>query len=221
MAQVRKAGRPTKKTDARKLLIDSARDLFIVQNYDKVSTRMIAAKAGVNVAMIRYYFGSKEGLFESMARETVAPMKEQVQRLFKDINHKNFVDLMRIYYQEMSKTPKFPRLVAQVMSMPESERQRRLMEKALMEVSGPMQEAIYHKLMADNVIKPGFEPELCKMSFMSLMIFPFIAPQSLLTKHGVEVNESFLNRLIEHNIQLMTSGMLLEPSTQQGSHDDI
>ena len=60
MNSSRKVGRPTKQTDARKLLIDSARDLFIVQSYDKVSTRLIATKAGVNVAMIRYYFGNKE-----------------------------------------------------------------------------------------------------------------------------------------------------------------
>jgi hypothetical protein len=94
------------------------------------------------------------------------------------------------------------------------------MDKALAEVSGPMQQIIYHKLMADGVLKPGFDPELCKISFVSLMVFPFIAPQSVLAKHGVVVNESFLTRLIEHNIQLMTSGMLLEPSPQQGSHDD-
>ncbi len=113
MAQARKAGRPTKQTDARNRLISSARELFIVQSYNKVSTRMIAAKAGVNVAMIRYYFDSKEGLFETMARETVAPMKVQVQRLLKNVTHTNFVDLMRTYYQEMSKTPQFPLLVAQ------------------------------------------------------------------------------------------------------------
>ncbi|WP_047048349.1 TetR/AcrR family transcriptional regulator [Vibrio mexicanus] len=216
----RRVGRPTEHTDARQLLVSAARGLFITQSYEKVSTRKIAQEAGVNVAMIRYYFGSKEGLFETMVRETIAPMKLQVQRLFKDVTHKNLVDLMRTYYQEMSKSPQFPRLVAQVMNMPESQPQRQLVEKALDDVSRPMQEAIISRISADSVLKPGFEPRLCKFSFLSLMVFPFIAPSSLLAKHDIQINEAFLNQLIEHNIKLMTSGMLQEPATQQGSQNE-
>jgi hypothetical protein len=40
------------------------------------------------------------------------------------------------------------------------------------------------------------------------MVFPFIAPQSLLAIHGIELSEEFLNQLLEHNIQLMINGML-------------
>ncbi len=73
----RKVGRPRKQTDARQKLLEHARELFVVMPYDKVSTRLIAQRAGVNIAMIRYYFGNKEGLFETMVRETIAPMKKQ------------------------------------------------------------------------------------------------------------------------------------------------
>ena len=43
--------------------------------------------------MIRYYFGSKEGLFETMLRETLDPMKQQLRALAADSNQKNFLDL--------------------------------------------------------------------------------------------------------------------------------
>ena len=49
----------------------------MVMAYDKVSIRLIAQKAGVNSSLIRYYFGNKEGLFETMLRETLAPMFER------------------------------------------------------------------------------------------------------------------------------------------------
>ncbi|MEF1215026.1 TetR family transcriptional regulator, partial [Vibrio alginolyticus] len=89
----RRAGRPTDNIDAREKLIFHARELFTIMAYDKVSTRLVAQKAGVNVAMIRYYFGNKEGLFETMLRETLSPMQKQMQTLVSNSNEQNFLDL--------------------------------------------------------------------------------------------------------------------------------
>ncbi|EOB2569185.1 TetR/AcrR family transcriptional regulator [Vibrio parahaemolyticus] len=204
----RKVGRPSYSIDARQKLIDHARELFTVMAYDKVSTRMIANKADVNVAMIRYYFGSKEGLFETMLRETLKPMKKQMELMVKESSQKNFLDIMRIYYREMFKAPQFPRLVFQVMQMESSDTQRRLLEKVFIDISQPMQMVMFDRLIENNILKPDADPKLCKVSFISLMVFPFIAPQSLLAIHGIELSEEFLNQLLEHNIQLMINGML-------------
>ncbi|MEZ8502255.1 TetR/AcrR family transcriptional regulator [Vibrio splendidus] len=208
----RKAGRPQQNLDVRQLLIEHARDLFVVQPYDNVSTRLIADRAGVNIAMIRYYFGSKAGLFEAMLRETLRPMQLQMQRLVEESSHENFLDLMRTYYKEMVKVPKFPRLIAQVMNMPPSEVQRELLEKVFLDVAKPAQDVIFEKLVAQGVLRKEMDPKLCRVSYISLMVFPFIAPPPLLAIHGIEINEEFLNRLIEHNIQLMTEGFINTPS---------
>ncbi|CAK1766845.1 Transcriptional regulator [Vibrio crassostreae] len=208
----RKAGRPQKNLDVRQLLIEHARDLFVVQPYDKVSTRLIADRAGVNIAMIRYYFGSKAGLFEAMLRETLRPMQLQMQRLVEESSHENFLDLMRTYYKEMVKVPKFPRLIAQVMNMPPSEVQRELLEKVFLDVTKPAQDVIFEKLVAQGVLRKDMDPKLCRVSYISLMVFPFIAPPPLFAIHGIEINEEFLNRLIEHNIKLMTEGFINTPS---------
>ncbi|WP_210446954.1 TetR/AcrR family transcriptional regulator [Vibrio crassostreae] len=208
----RKAGRPQKNLDVRQLLIEHARDLFVVQPYDKVSTRLIADRAGVNIAMIRYYFGSKAGLFEAMLRETLRPMQLQMQRLVEEGSHESFLDLMRTYYKEMVKVPKFPRLLAQVMNMPPSEVQRELLEKVFHDVAKPAQDVIFEKLVEQGVLRKEMDPKLCRVSYISLMVFPFIAPPPLLAIHGIEINEEFLNRLIEHNIKLMTEGFINTPS---------
>lgn len=204
----RKAGRPSDSIDARQQLIHQARELFTVMAYDKVSTRLIANRAGVNVAMIRYYFGNKEGLFETMLRETLEPMRLQMQVLLKESSQKNFLDLMRTYYREMVKVPQFPRLVAQVMHMDASETQRKLLEKVFLDISQPMQQVMFTKLVEGKILRPDADPKLCKVSYISLMVFPFIAPPALLAIHGIELNEAFLDRLLEHNIKLMTHGFL-------------
>ena len=209
----RKAGRPQKNREVRQLLIEHARDLFVVQPYDKVSTRLVAERAGVNIAMIRYYFGNKAGLFEAMLRETLRPMQVQMQKLIDESSHNNFLDLMRTYYREMVKVPRFPRLIAQVMNMPPSETQRELLEKVFLDVAKPAQDIIFEKLVEQGVLRKDRDPKLCRVSYISLMVFPFIAPPPLLALHGIELNEEFLNSLIEHNIKLMSEGFLNPENT--------
>ena len=58
----------------RQRLLDAAKTCFLADDYHAVSTRRIAEAAGANVSMIRYYFGSKEGLYEEMIRDTLQPL---------------------------------------------------------------------------------------------------------------------------------------------------
>jgi AcrR family transcriptional regulator len=53
-------------TDKKEHIINHAVELFAEKGFEGTSIRDLAAKAGVNVAMVNYYFGSKEKLFESM-----------------------------------------------------------------------------------------------------------------------------------------------------------
>jgi AcrR family transcriptional regulator len=57
---------PHRRRDAgatRGLLLEAARELFLGQGYSAVGLREVAAKAGVDVALVRRYFGSKQRLF--------------------------------------------------------------------------------------------------------------------------------------------------------------
>jgi AcrR family transcriptional regulator len=51
------------KTDKKDHILDVAEKVFSEVGYDAASTRMISGEAGVNMAMLNYYFGSKDGLF--------------------------------------------------------------------------------------------------------------------------------------------------------------
>jgi AcrR family transcriptional regulator len=52
--------------DKRSLILNAAEELFAEKGFDGTSVRDIAHLAGVNLAMISYYFGSKEKLFEAL-----------------------------------------------------------------------------------------------------------------------------------------------------------
>ncbi|WP_297483182.1 TetR/AcrR family transcriptional regulator [uncultured Photobacterium sp.] len=205
----RRSGRPIIDLNARQLLINNARELFSVMTYDKVSTRMIAQKSGINVAMIRYYFNSKEGLFETMVRETLAPIQVLIQQLLVEKNTNSLCELMRTYYRVMTVNPSFPRLIFQLMYLPNTNSQRQSMEKIFTEITQPLQHRIFEQLAQQNIIRSDLDPHLCKISFISLMVFPFIAPTSILNIHGVETNEAFFVNLLEHNLKVITGGLLL------------
>jgi AcrR family transcriptional regulator len=50
------------KTDKKDHILDVAEKVFAEHGFDKASTRLISGEAGVNMAMLNYYFGSKEGV---------------------------------------------------------------------------------------------------------------------------------------------------------------
>jgi len=63
-----KAGRPRPRARARPsagLLLKAARTLFSQKGYDGASVHQLAAAAGVNVSLVSYHFGGKEGLYKA------------------------------------------------------------------------------------------------------------------------------------------------------------
>ena len=65
-------------------IIETAEALFADRGYDGISVRDIADEAGVNVAMISYYFGSKEKLMEAIFELRLGTMQMRVETLIKD-----------------------------------------------------------------------------------------------------------------------------------------
>ncbi|HUQ00012.1 MAG TPA: helix-turn-helix domain-containing protein [Aeromicrobium sp.] len=54
----------------REALLQAARDRFIRLGYDRTTLRDVAADVGVNLALIKRYFDSKEGLFKAALADT-------------------------------------------------------------------------------------------------------------------------------------------------------
>ncbi|PFG41625.1 TetR family transcriptional regulator [Isoptericola jiangsuensis] len=65
----RRPGRPAGTTGAREQILDAARSEFAAHGYRGATLRRIAARAGVDPALVHHYFGDKDGLFA----ETVEP----------------------------------------------------------------------------------------------------------------------------------------------------
>jgi AcrR family transcriptional regulator len=71
-------------TDKQIQIIETAERLFAERGFDGTSVRDIADEAGINVAMISYYFGSKEKLMEALFELRVGTVKMRIESLIKD-----------------------------------------------------------------------------------------------------------------------------------------
>jgi AcrR family transcriptional regulator len=71
-------------------IMEAAERLFADRGFAGTSVRDIAEAAGVNLAMISYYFGSKEKLMEAMFQHRGQYMKMQLQSLLLDSRMTSF-----------------------------------------------------------------------------------------------------------------------------------
>ena len=82
-SQLRGPGRPpaAQGPDVRSALLEAARACIVELGYAAASTKDIAQRAGVNPAMINYYFGGKAALAEACFRDTIEPLRRRLDAL--------------------------------------------------------------------------------------------------------------------------------------------
>lgn len=89
------------------LIKQTAKELFFSKGYLHATTQEIADAAGVNRALINYYFRSRDLLFETVYREAVDGLKQKLGEVINsNIPFKqkleNFID---VYMEELVKYP--------------------------------------------------------------------------------------------------------------------
>jgi AcrR family transcriptional regulator len=72
------------KIDKKDHILDVAEKVFSELGFDGASTRTISGEAGVNMAMLNYYFGSKEGLFLAVFNRKITSFQNLLQNLGND-----------------------------------------------------------------------------------------------------------------------------------------
>lgn len=249
------AGRPKGHSGARDALIEAARSCFTLKGYERVSTRELARKAGVDAAMIRYYFGSKAGLFEAMVRDTIAPVLEAFKHYNAAQSHQSTsegcanspepsnsrlepskmsldsskkrpepgfggpFELMQVYYRAMAANPALPGLIIQVLNHREGSEAFDALASVFSDMLSRSRLWI-RQLGQDQGLNPNLDPTLARLSFVSLMVFPLIAPAHLMRDFGVELNETWLKQLAEHNAKVLHQGLLRQDiAANSGSED--
>ncbi len=198
----------------RQRLIDAARACFLTDEYHAVSTRRIAELAGANVSMIRYYFGSKEGLYEEMIRDTLQPLLEVLDSDLL-MTPSGFADYLRLYYRTMLATPEFPKLILKVLAL-RSGPGRRFIQQ-LLERGRTRGTRRMDALKASGQAAAEVDADVVRLSFVSLAMTPMLLKDIVEEQNERPLDEDFLDRLAVFNGRLIA--MALEPSGVQTAID--
>jgi AcrR family transcriptional regulator len=65
--------------DARRALIEAAQAILAARPAGKLTVREVASRAGCDVALVNYYFGSKDGLLTAALEDALAELREVLE----------------------------------------------------------------------------------------------------------------------------------------------
>lgn len=111
-------GNSIEKSDKRQHLIQVAELLFAQHGYEAVSIRQLAKEAGVNLAMISYYFGSKEGLFAAILEHKIPRTREKLEEIMLQTTDpwERIARTVDVYVDSMFSNHSFSRVITREMS---------------------------------------------------------------------------------------------------------
>lgn len=202
----RRPGRPRQSEgdggEVRDRLLDSATELAVEQGFDACGLREIAARANVSPGMIAYYFGDRQGLYEAMFQRAFDRTASQVRDLMGDPDRTGsdrLDELVRIQVSAIAADPWLPRLLMREVLSREDSPMTEFVGEAV--AQGPMQLMIrwLEEEQANHEVRVDFDPRMLAMTIASLAAFPFLMLPVLGDRIGLQLDDDFPDRLIEHN----------------------
>ncbi len=150
--------------------LEAARIVFTKKGYAATKTRDIAEQAGLNLALLNYYFRSKEKLFEIVMLEKIQQLFSFIAPTVNDLatTLEEKVDKITEGYIDMlSKHPDLPIFVlSEIRNRPESFAKSVQVENMIMH-------SFFIKQLAER--KPAVNPFHFITAFIGMLVFPFIA----------------------------------------------
>jgi AcrR family transcriptional regulator len=203
----RRPGRPRGASagNVRERLLQAARELFLRYGYRAVSSRQIGAAAGVNFAMIRYYFGGKPGLYREIL-QGVLPMQLQEFQRQADGGDASLPDLLASIVRVWTANPWIAGFVLREVLMPGGP-MRAMFLREFPERLAPQIEQAVQAQIRRGALRADLDAKLVVLSIVSLAVFPFLSIAATSRVFGVRQDEEFVSRFIAHTQALLAHGI--------------
>jgi len=190
----RRKGAPrSRDTDTEQRILEAARTVFLRQGTAGARMQEIAREAGVNQALLHYYFRGKERLSAAVFQQIASRIfPALVQTLGADISLDEKIDgLVGVYLDNLSQNPFVPGyLISELHHHPE--RVQQLLAGAIgadpQTVLLPLLKKL--KKQIDERVRAGtmrrIQPQQLVINLISLCIFPFAARPMLTIAFGLD-----------------------------------
>jgi TetR/AcrR family transcriptional regulator len=188
------------KIDKKDHILDVAEKVFSELGFDGASTRTISGEAGVNMAMLNYYFGSKEGLFLAVFNRKIISFQNLLQNLGNDgsMTAWNKIEkYIEMYAERVVNNNCFQKMLYQEMAMQRrgdlADRISDILMKSVAELHKILQEGIDNGEFIQDVDK-----EMVVATIYGTKNFIINAPQLTSAMLGYDIQN---DRLLEERLK--------------------
>lgn len=189
-------------------IFDAATELFLEKGVDRTSVRDIAAKAGINLALMNYYFRSKENLFDAIFTNLVKKnTKELVKILDSDLE---LPDKIRQYVTSyIDILLKNPLLVSFFMAILHRSREKITEMEVISLLYG-------REKFTQQIIDEGKKGTIRKtdpshffVDMISMITFPFAIRPMIMDKNGLndEEYDKFIEERKDHISEMLLKSL--------------
>lgn len=199
---------PAGAADLRESLLDAARRLFLAKGFGDVGTRELAREAGVSAAMIPYYFGDKQGLYDALIEDAIGKVLTRLQSLAAspDAARQEPVDaFLSAYLDTLIAEPWIPQLLVREVLAQDSPLRRRFREN----FAGPAKEALGALLREEQDrgrLRGDLDVTVATLSLVGMTVFPFLVHPVLGELFDYRLDSEFRDRFYRHTRHLFLDG---------------
>jgi len=175
-------------------ILEAAKSVFQSKGMDGARMQEIADKAGINKAMLHYYYRSKQLLFEAVFKHAFFLLAPQLHNILNDdssieqkirnftFNYISFIKehpyIPNFIIQELNRNPKFVETFSHLDGFPK-------IEKFKNQLNDEIEKGIIKPIKAEQLF----------VNILALNVFPFIGKPLL--KTFLNIDENSYNQLIE------------------------
>ncbi len=200
---------PEKQQQQKQKLLQAARDLIGQKPYKSVSIRELAELAGVNSAMIRYYFENKAGLFTALFEEMAHLHFSHIQALMQAD------DPVRLFIQRMLQmvcdNREMVRFIHDEVLSEESELKDAFFNNFPKRVAHFLP-LLLEKMKQQGQLRENLNTKHAAFSLMGLIMIPIVAAPVREEVWHISIDEIRSPEWVEHIYQLFMAGCRKENS---------
>ena len=166
-------------------IIEAASKLFSRKGFAATKTREIAEEAGINLALLNYYFGSKENLFKGVVKEKLRMLLEAMIPILSDAKvplDQKIATIARNYTKLLLENEELPIFILNEWSV-NKELFVDITRNAWLFTMPVIQEQLKEKGITTNTAD-------FIVNILGLVMFPFVA-KPMITSSGLVKEEEF------------------------------
>jgi TetR/AcrR family transcriptional regulator len=203
----RPRGRPvdTGQQDLKAQILGTAEQLFTDHGYAATSIRNIADTAGVNPALVHYYFGNKHALLEAVLKHSLEPMVRALASL-KSSESASVEDIVALLIPMAATHPNIPRLLTREVLLPGGVMQDYFIENLAPQLGGALPGLLERERKAGK-LRDDIDPAYAALMILAVCFFPFIARSLAEPVLGIKLGTDGAEILAQNVSELLKRGL--------------